>query len=93
MNKIFVNALGCRGLSQLAHQGGGVEKPDLSIPWVHGKSLYRRLLRAAQQYPSVKRDGIFQDIRADFRVRRKSKKDLLLFCDSNVQKPANGQPL
>ncbi len=56
-------------LSGSALPGDPGARPDLSVPWIHGKSLYRRLLRAAQQYPSVKRDGIFQDIRSDFRVR------------------------
>ncbi len=30
-------------------------------------ALYRRLLRAAQQFPSVKRAGIISDIRVEFR--------------------------
>ncbi|KAJ0409951.1 hypothetical protein P43SY_005845 [Pythium insidiosum] len=28
--------------------------------------LYRRILKLAQQYPSVKRDGIIQDIKLEF---------------------------
>jgi hypothetical protein len=31
------------------------------------KSLYRILLKEARRFPSIKRDGIYQDIRAEFR--------------------------
>jgi len=33
-------------------------------------TLYRRILRAAQSFPSIKRDSIIQDIKAEFREHR-----------------------
>ncbi len=32
--------------------------------------LYRHLLKTAKQFPSVKKDGIVQDIRHEFRVNK-----------------------
>lgn len=33
-------------------------------------SLYRRILKAAKQFPSIKRDGIINDIKLEFRENR-----------------------
>uniref|UniRef100_A0A7S0VJC3 Complex 1 LYR protein domain-containing protein n=1 Tax=Hemiselmis tepida TaxID=464990 RepID=A0A7S0VJC3_9CRYP len=40
---------------------------DLSVPWGVGRSIYRKMLRAASNYPSKKRAAIYDDIRADFK--------------------------
>ena len=42
--------------------------PGMEVPWNYGKSVYRKLLRAARVYPSRKRDGMYEDIRLDFKV-------------------------
>ncbi|KAJ1484449.1 hypothetical protein T484DRAFT_1796994 [Baffinella frigidus] len=39
----------------------------MEIPWEQGRSTYRKLLRACRNYPSIKRDGIYADIRLDFK--------------------------
>lgn len=33
-------------------------------------TLYRRILKAAKQFPSIKRDGIIKDIKVEFRENR-----------------------
>ncbi len=33
-------------------------------------TLYRRILRAAQSFPSIKRDSIIRDIKTEFREHR-----------------------
>ena len=32
--------------------------------------LYRQLLKTVKRFPSIKRDGIYQDIRVEFRANR-----------------------
>jgi len=42
--------------------------PGMEVPWDHGKSVYRKLLRACRLYPSRKRDGMYEAIQLDFKV-------------------------
>ena len=47
------------------------------------RSLYRRILKAATRFPSVKRDGIIQDIKVEFRENKVSSCKMYivyLFC-------------
>ncbi len=41
-------------------------------------TLYRRILRAAQSFPSIKRDSIIRDIKAEFREHRALTDDSLI---------------
>eukprot|EP00282_Hemiselmis_andersenii_P037973 CAMPEP_0169430888 /NCGR_PEP_ID=MMETSP1042-20121227/2642_1 /TAXON_ID=464988 /ORGANISM="Hemiselmis andersenii, Strain CCMP1180" /LENGTH=129 /DNA_ID=CAMNT_0009541239 /DNA_START=10 /DNA_END=395 /DNA_ORIENTATION=+ len=56
------------GRQQVRHMCAAIApEEDLSVPWGVGRSIYRRMLRAAAVYPSKKRAAIYEDIRADFK--------------------------